>query len=224
MTQKKHWRVYVPKLAAGLLVALLIGIIVYFIGQMDFKKAGKKEKKVQTISLVKPPPPPPPPPPKEKIPPPPEVKEKIDQPLPKDEPEPEPEPVEEAAEEPAGDTGLDAEGTAGSDGFGLVGRKGGRGLLGSGGGSPTAWYAGVVKNQLVGLLSGKDELRRSKFVVTVSVWFDLEGNVQRFELVKPSNDAKIDELLATQLAKLKKINKVPPAGIKSPVKLRITSR
>lgn len=220
MSDKKHWRVYVPKLAVGLLVVVLIGVFWYFVSQMDSKKAGKKEKKIQTITLVKPPPPPPPPP-REKIPPPPEVKEKIDQP----EPEPDPEPVpEEAAEEPAGDTGLDAEGTAGSDGFGLVGRKGGKGLLSGGGGSPTAWYAGVVKNQLLDLLNEKDQLKRTKFVVTVSVWFDLEGRVERYELMKSSQDPKIDELLAAQLAKLKQINKTPPVGIKSPVKLRITSR
>lgn len=220
MSDNKHWRVYIPKLAAGLVAALLIGLFVYFVSQqLDSKKSEKREKKVQTISLVKPPPPPPPPP-KVKVPPPPEVKEKIEQPEAAPEPEPAP---EEAAEEPAGDTGLDAEGTAGSDGFGLVGRKGGKGLLG-GSGSPTAWYAGVIKNQVLALLSDKEQLRRSKFVVTVSVWFDLEGNVQRYELLKTSQDPKIDELLALQLAKLKTINKAPPVGIKSPVKLRITSR
>lgn len=220
MTHKKHWRVYLPRVAAGLIVAILVGLFVYFVKQFDSEKPEKKDKKIQTITLFKPPPPPPPPPPKEKIPEP-EIKEKIEQP----EPQPDPEPVqEEAADEPpAGDTGLDAEGTAGSDGFGLVGRKGGKGLLG-GSGSPSAWYAGVVKNQVLGLLSDKDELRHSKFVVTVSVWFDLEGNVERYELLKTSQDPKIDELLALQLAKLKKINKVPPTGIKSPVKLRITSR
>jgi protein TonB len=220
MTDKKHWRVYLPRLAAGLVAALLVGLFVYFVSQqLDSKKSEKREKKIHTITLVKPPPPPPPPP-REKIPPPPDVKEKIEQP----EPAPEPEPVqEEAAEEPAGDTGLDAEGTAGSDGFGLVGRKGGKGLLG-GGGSPSAWYAGIIKNQVLALLSDKEQLRRSKFVVTVSVWFDLEGKVERYELLKSSQDPKIDELLALQLAKLTTINKAPPIGIKSPVKLRITSR
>jgi len=56
------------------------------------------------------------------------VQEKIEEP----EPEPE-EPLPDVPDEkPAGDTGLDAEGTAGSDAFGLVGRKGGKGLLGEG--------------------------------------------------------------------------------------------
>lgn len=220
MTHKKHWRDYVPRVLAGLAIAILLGVLVYFVAQIDSTKLEKKEKKVQVISLVKPPPPPPPPPPQkiEKAPEP-KIEEKIEQP----EPEPEPEePLEDSPEEAPADTGLDAEGTAGSDGFGLVGRKGGKGLLG--GGSPTAWYSGVIKNKVVELLSDREELRRSKYSVTVHIWFDTEGNVQRYQLIKTSQDSKIDAILDAQLAKLKKLPKAPPGGVNPPVKIRITSR
>src|SRR5215831_16348542 len=96
------------------------------------------KKLVQEIKVIRPPPPeqlppPPPPPPEEKV----EVND----------PPPEPDPVANN-EPPPGDLGLDAEGGAGSDGFGLVGRKGGRDLLGSGG-SAFAWYAGLLKNEIL---------------------------------------------------------------------------
>ncbi len=219
MTQKKHWRVYVPRVAAGLVIAIAIAVVAYFVSQVDKNKSDKKEKKIQPITLLKPPPPPPPPPPKIEKPPEPEIKEKLETP----EPEPEPEETpEEAPEDAPADTGLDAEGTAGSDGFGLVGRKGGKGLLG--GGSPGAWFSGAVKNQVLELLTNHEGLRRSKYSVTVHIWFDLEGNVQRFQLLNSSQDSQVDALLQSQLAKLKKLVKAPPVGVSPPVKLRITSR
>lgn len=218
MTHKKHWRVYIPRVTAGLVAAIVLGLLAYFVSQIDSEKPEKKEKKIQAITLLKPPPPPPPPPKIEK-PPEPEIKEKIEEP----EPEPEPEDTpEEAPDDAPADTGLDAEGTAGSDGFGLVGRKGGKGLLG--GGSPEGWYKGVIRNQLTELISDRDDLRRTKYSASVKIWFDLDGNVQRFELTKSSTDSKVDDLLKLQLGKLRKISKAPPVGVKSPVKLRITSR
>src|SRR5262245_757872 len=86
-------------------------------------EAPAPKKLVQEIKVIRPPPPeelpPPPPPPPE---------EEVDL----NEPEPQPDPVA-SNEPPPGNLGLDAEGSAGSDGFGLMGRKGGRDLLGSGG-------------------------------------------------------------------------------------------
>src|SRR5574343_1735725 len=123
MSAKKTWRAYLPTIIGVILALTLGGYVVKVI--MDFidQKPAKAEKKIQPITLLKPPPPPPPPPKVEK-PPEPEIKEKIKEP----DPEPEPEPESKPDEAPPRDLGLDADGAAGADGFGLAARKGGNGL------------------------------------------------------------------------------------------------
>lgn len=218
MSQKKHWRVYIPRVIGVLLAALAIFYIVKVIMEFIDQKPTKNEKKIQPITLLKPPPPPPPPPKVEK-PPEPEIKEKIEEP----EPEPEPMPEEAQDEAPAKDLGLDAEGTAGSDGFGLAARKGGNGLFG-GGGNPYAWYGGLIKNGVLNLLSSHEELRRKGYTAIVKVWIKADGSVERVELVKGSNDGDIDELLGRLLNKFDKVAEPPPPGMQQPVKLKISSR
>lgn len=215
MSQNKHWKVHLPKIIGGVIGAILVGAIIYFISNFKQDSDDRPKKKIQPITLLKPPPPPPPPPKIEK-PPEPEIEEKIP------EPDPDPEPLPDVDDAPpAGDLGLDSDGSAGSDGFGLAARKGGKGLLS---GNPNAWYGNIIKNQMLDILSDRDELRRSRYSATVRIWVDKEGNVKRFELVKGSNDAKVDDVLQMTLAKLKRIKQTPPAGMKQPIKFRITSR
>ena len=217
MSMNKHFRVYVPKIIGGLLLLLAVGYVINIImGFID--EAPKHQKKIQPITLLAPPPPPPPPPKVE--PPPPEV-EKVEQKL--EEPEPDPEPLPDVPDQqPAGDTGLDAEGTAGSDAFGMVGRKGGRGLLG--GGNPNAWYAGTIKSSLVEILSEHDELRKKSYTAIVKIWLNPDGTVSRFDLAKGSNDPDIDKLLERLLGKFKKAGEAPPPGMEQPIKFKISSR
>jgi protein TonB len=217
MSQKKHFRVYIPRIIGGLLAALAIFYVVKVIVGFINEKPARSEKKIQPITLMKPPPPPPPPPKVEK-PPEPEIKEKIPEP----EPEPEPMPETPPDEAPARDLGLDAEGTAGSDGFGLAARKGGNGLFG--GGNPFAYYGGLVKNDILNLLNNHDELRRKGYTAIVKVWLKADGAIERIELTKGSNDAEIDEILSRSLDKLKKVAEPPPPGMQQPIKLKISSR
>jgi protein TonB len=217
MSNKKHFRVYLPKIVGGLILLVVIFYVVKVISDFSSEKPVKHEKKIMPIALFKPPPPPPPPPPPkvEKIPEP-EV-EKIE------EPEPEPEPLPDVPDQaPAADTGLDAEGTAGSDAFGLVGRKGGRGLLG--GGNPHAWYAGTIKESLVDILSEHDELRRKSYSAVIKFWISPDGTVSRYEMSRGSNDPDIDKLLHKLIAQFKKTKEPPPPGMEQPVKLKISSR
>lgn len=218
MTTKKHFRVHLPMIIGAVILLAAIGAIVYMIANKEEKPA-KKERKIQAISLTQPPPPPPPPPKVEK-PPEPEVEklqEKVEQ---------EPEEIPDVAEEPPpGDLGLDAEGSAGSDGFGLAARKGGKGLLGGGGGGdPYAWYGGIIKNDILDILSEREELRRKGYTAMVKVWVEVDGSVKRFELARGSNDAEIDELLNRLLSKYRKVNEPLPPGMEQPIKLKITSR
>lgn len=218
MSNKKHFRVYLPKIIGGLILLVAIVYVVKVISGFIGEKPVRHEKKIQPVTLFKPPPPPPPPPKVEPPPPEPEV-EKINEP----EPEPEPEPLPDVPDEqPVGDTGLDAEGTAGSDAFGLVGHKGGRGLLG--GGNPYAWYAGTIKDSLLDIFSGHDELRRKGYTAIVKIWLSPDGSVTRYELARGSNDPEIDNLLTKLLAKFRKANEAPPEGMEQPIKLKISSR
>jgi protein TonB len=219
MSKSKHLRVYIPRIIGGLLAALAIFYVVKVIVDFVDKKPAKNEKKIQPVTLLKPPPPPPPPPKVEK-PPEPEIKEKIEQP----EPEPEPIPDTPPDEAPPRDLGLDAEGTAGSDGFGLAARKGGTGLFGGGNGNPFAWYGGLVKNGILNVLSSHDELRRKGYTAIVKVWLKADGSVERIELTKGSNDADIDELLSRLLNKFDRVAEAPPPGMQQPIKLKISSR
>lgn len=217
-TRKKRLKAYLPIIIGGLVLLGSIILIVRFIASMETKPV-KKEKKIQTITLTQPPPPPPPPPKMEKIPEP--EPEQIEEQV-----EPEPEEIPDVADEaPPGDLGLDAEGTAGSDSFGLAARKGGRGLLGGGGeGSPFAWYGNIIKNDILDILSDREELRKKGYTAIVKLWVNPDGSVNRFELARGSNDADIDDLLTNLINKYKKVGEIPPPGMEQPVKLKITSR
>ncbi len=219
-TKKKHFRVYLPTIIGGVILLVATVFIIRAISTME-EKPEKKERTIQKITLTKPPPPPPPPPKVEK-PPEPQMEEKIEE----EAPEPEPEEMPDVADAPPpGDLGLDAEGSAGSDGFGLAARKGGKGLLGGGGGGdPFAWYGGIIKNDILDILSEHEELRRKGYTATVKFWVEADGSIKRFELAKGSNDSEIDELINRLLSQYKKINEPLPPGMEQPIKLRITSR
>ena len=215
MSDKKHFRVYLPTIVGGIILLVAIYYVVKIIGDFAEEPVVKHEKKIMPIALFKPPPPPPPPPKVEKIPEP-EV-EKMET------PEPDPEPLPDVPDQqPAGDTGLDAEGTAGSDAFGMVGHKGGRGLLG--GGDPNAGFATTIKESLVEILADHDELRHKSYTAVIKFWISADGTVTRFELARSTNDAEIDKLLNKLIAQLKKTKALPPPGMEQPVKLKISSR
>lgn len=212
---RKHFRVYLPKIIGGAIALIVLFFFVKMVMNFLDNQQERPQRKIQPVTLVAPPPPPPPPPKVEPPPPEPEM-EKVN------EPEPEPEAEPEPDEAPARDLGLDAEGTAGSDGFGLAARKGGTGLFG--GGNPFAWYGGIIKNDLVNLLSGYEQLRRKGYTAVVKIWLKADGSVERVEVARGSNDPEIDNLLATVLNKYQRVKEPPPPGMQQPIKLKITSR
>jgi len=221
--KKKKLLRYLPA-AVGLLLALLVGIGVWFLKDL-FQKPVQAKKQVQQVTIIQPPPPPPPPP-EVKPPPPPEVKEeKIEEP----EPEKEPDKAPEEAEEPASDQlGVDAEGGAGSDAFGLAGRKGGRSLLGGTPGSAILWYGGQIKkgleDELQALLEGS-EARKAGYSVTLDIWVGTDGKVSRAELAAGSGKPQVDAAIRSALPKLRlTLQKPPPDNMPQPVRIRLISR
>lgn len=215
---------YLPFAIGGVLVAL-IGVGVFFLQDM-FEKPAQTKKMVQQVTLIQPPPPPPPPPPLEK-PPEPEVKqEKIEEP----EPEKEPDKAPEKAEEPPSEQlGVDGEGGAGSDAFGLAARKGGRSLLGGSPGSVSVWYGGQVskamEKELDRLLQDNNKARQASYSVILSVWIGSDGRVTRAEMNGSSGKPEVDAEIRSALAKLSLgLDRPPPEEMPQPVKIRVTSR
>lgn len=173
-----------------------------------------QKKVVQEIRIVRPPPdqlPPPPPPP------PPEEKNEVPDP----QPEPEPTPSDEPP--PGEQLGLDADGAAGADGFGLAARKGGRDLLASGGSAYT-YYAGLLKNEILQRLQDQQNARSGAYSVVIKVWVRQDGTVERIALAQSTGNKERDRAIEGALARIARFAQAPPADMPQPVSLRIVSR
>lgn len=217
MTQSssQRWRRLVPLLSGIAIVIVVIAALLWVIRSMRQEPEQAKRPVAQTIKLIRPPPPPPEPPP-----PPPPPEEKIEEPLPQETPEEAP-PVEDA---PATDQlGLDAEGVAGADGFGLAARQGGRDLL-STGGAAFAWYTGSLKDRILEILSEDERIRRGKYQVTVSVWVRNDGVIEQIKLRSTSGDPRIDQAIEETLRRMQRAQQAPPPDMPQPVTLRIVSK
>ncbi len=216
---KKSLRSRLPVIA-GLSFLLLFTAGVIWLVKGFIENAEPPEKvRVQKISLVKPPPPKP----EEKLPEP----EKIEQPKPEEvqmETPPTPDQPQDAGPPPGEQLGLDADGGAGSDGFGLAARKGGRDIttLG-GGGDRMAWFSKRISRQL------EDELKRAKalqgkdYQIVAQLWFDVAGGVTRIRMEKGSGNAELDEALRREMLSVT-LRDPLPEDMPQPVKLRVVSR
>ena len=212
------WKKRLPGiLGVAFVVAVGIGTSLFIKNFMEANKHAP-EKKIQQITLVKPPPPPPPPP---------KIKKPPEQKIKQDEVDiPEPKPMDEIPPEadlpPPGDLGLDAEGGAGSDAFGLIGRKGGRGLLG-GAGDPKIVYASKLQHKIEDALAQVDELRSFAYSVRVNVWLDVTGQVSKVVLVTSTGRKKIDKKLIATIKDIS-FSAAMPGDLQLPIKYRLSSR
>ncbi len=214
------WKKQLPKVLG---VAVVVGVglaVTLLIRNLMNAEPQQSKKTVQQITLLKPPPPPPPPPKVEQPPEPEMEQEKVDI--------PEPEALEDlpdmADELPAGDLlGLDAEGGAGSDGFGLIGRKGGRGLL-AGAGDAHVLYASRLQREIEEALLEFERVSKKAYSVIAKIWLSNSGAVTRVELAESSGDGEIDNELVSAITALPSLSEAPPADMPQPIKLRITSR
>jgi protein TonB len=197
-------------------VVIVIGAVlglVRLIQGFGEKTEQPKRDVPQVVKIIRPPPPPPEPPP----PPPPE--EKIDEPLPQDEPEP------AADDAPPGEQlGLDAEGVAGGDAFGLAARRGGADLIGGGGGAAFAWYTGMIKDGILDALAEDERVRKGNYKLTVRVWLAADGRVERIALADSTGNRELDAAIEQALTRVGRLREAPPLEMPQPVTLRIVSR
>lgn len=208
-------RGYLPIVAISLAVIAAVGVLAWLVVSGMDDSAAPAKKLVQQVQIIRPPPPP------ETPPPPPPEPEEVDVPEP-EEPEPD---VAKDDQPPAGEQlGLDAEGVAGADGFGLLGRKGGRDLLGASSSDQFSWYGQILKGDLIDKLAEIRDIRRDRYSVEVRLWLGPDGRIQRFKVVTSTGDKALDRDLVAALESLERVSEPPPAGLPQPVKLRIVSR
>ena len=212
-------RLKVALLGLGLvlLMAAAIWLLITYLSGPSAKPSA-----IRQIALIKQPPQPPPPKPPEKPPEPPKIKEEVKIDQPKDEPKPD-EP-KAADEKPASDKplGVDAEGGAGSDGFGLAGNKGGRDFLTTGGGGG-AYYSGLLQRQFFEALTRNRKVLKDEFRVVVRVWLGDDGRVQKADIVTGSGNAKVDDLIQVTLLEMTPLRDIPPSSMR-PMQLRLSNR
>ena len=213
--EARNWR----GLAIGLVLGVaVLGLIVYGALRMMKNSSLAPPPREQTITVI-PQAPPPPPPPKEEPPPPPEEQPKLEEPTPKDEPQQD---QADADQAPAGDDlGVDANGSGSGDGCGLVGKKGGRGLVG--GGDRNRWFAGRVQQELQRTLAESEAMRGLKYSMVIKLWFKADGAVDRFDLQGLLPDAKSDAAFRQVVGALK-LAEAPPEDMPQPIRLRVVSR
>lgn len=204
---------FVPLIALCLLVLVVGGGAVWLVRHFLASAPPAQKKVAQEIHIIRPPPeelpPPPPPPPPE---------EKVDVPEPQDEPEPTPSDEPPPSEQ----LGLDADGSAGADGFGLAARKGGRDLLASGGSAYT-WYGGLLKNEILDQLQQDQRTRAGAYTVGIRLWVRQDGSIERVTLTQSSGDKERDRAIEAAAGRIR-VAQGPPSDMPQPVTLRIVSR
>lgn len=188
----------------------------------------RKGRQMHMVTLLKPPPPPP----VREKPPEPKVEEKKE--IIKTEPDTQPQQDDQAKDDaPAGEQlGVDAEGSAGSDAFGLMAKKGGRPLIGGSSADQSllrkyAWYTQIIQEEIRKKV--REHLDRDGGIpdgnlkTLVRVTLDRRGYITGHTILASSGSHKMDEAVAAAL-KVMRLSEPPPDGMPTTLKLRITSQ
>lgn len=215
---------------AACLVVLFVAGAVFALKYLLKDDSQRRKRRIQMVTVVKPPPPP-------KIkekPPEPEIKKKEEM----IEPEPEetpPEPADDMAEDdtpPGEDLGLDADGTAGSDGFGLKARKGGRALIGGTLSDASmmrryGWYTRIIQEELRKRMNRHMEenggIPDGNLKTQVQITLDDLGKIVNFDISRSSGNPMMDHAVVNAL-KLATISEPPPRGMPRIIKLKISAK
>lgn len=233
---KTPYQIWLVRGTVGLVFLLMIGFMV----KVFISDDGGHKKAVYQVTLIKPPP----------------AEEKVKPPEPEPQKEPPKEPIQTPTEipqpqaqdqpqdnaPPAGDDlGVEGEGGAGSDGFGLVGKgnnyKGRDITLGGGGGgggmnrlallTKYGWYTDKLQNdikkQLKKRVNEEGGVPKGKYEITLKILLDPQGVIKKYRIVASSGNDKLDNALKASLPGLK-ISQAPPEGMPSLVTLRIVSQ
>jgi periplasmic protein TonB len=213
MSDKRTVRRNLTRLAGFVFAILLLLGFMWFVRSMMNAKTGKTTRTVQIVQVIRPPPPPPP----DKPPPPPP--EKSPEPLPKDVPEPTPEQQpDQAPEQPLG---VDADGSAGGDAFGLAARRGGSDLIGGTGTAPYAWYTNRMRDTIKDRLSAAPCTKSAKGSLSTRIVVGADGHVKQIKLVTTTGNAQLDSCVEKVLDSITTLGDTPPPNMPETVNLRL---
>jgi len=120
-------------------------------------------------------------------------------------------------EDVGNDLGLDADGSAGGDSFGLLARKGGRGIVGGG-------YGALIVQEINSMLVDDDRLRHKEYTVILQLWISDTGDIQRYKIDEKSAESDVIEMIRSALVRLGSVSSGPPLELPQPIRLRIRSR
>jgi protein TonB len=216
MADKRTVRRTGSRLAGGVFGLLLVLGFVWFVRTMMAAKTNKPERQVQVVQLIRPPPPPP-----DQPPPPPPPPEKIEQALPKDEPEPAPDNTPAPADQPLG---IDAEGSAGGDAFGLAARSGGSDLVGGNGSAPFAWYQNRITDAIRDQLSSVPCAKTAKGSLSLHLLMDADGRFKQVQLATTTGNRQTDQCIESALSTLPRMSDPLPPGMPEQVNIKIVAR
>jgi TonB family protein len=217
-------------IVSGCITLLLLGGGIFMVKLIMSDLGPMKKIQISTVNLL----PPPPPVVKEKPPEPePQVKKEIKEQVIDTGPDSRPNDANKPDEKPVGkQLGLDAEGTAGSDTFGLVGNKGGAGLIGGGGGggggTPFGRYGRLLEDDLSRKVKKRLEanggIPKGKLQLMVQIDVDSRGRITKFRIVSSSGDARLDSAVRETLKHDGIMSQAPPEGMPGGVNIRISSQ
>jgi periplasmic protein TonB len=215
VAQKRSGRRIAIRVGIGLVAVALMVSFALMVRTIMASKAAKPERQVQIVQIIKPPPPPPP----DQPPPPPP--EKTEQPIPKDQPEPTPDQPQQSPEQPLG---LDADGAAGGDAFGLAARRGGSDLVGGTGTAPFAWYTSRITDAIRERLSSVECAKSAKGSLSFHLLMDVSGKIKHVELATTTGNQKVDQCIDMALTSMPPMSDPLPPGMPEQVNIRIVSR
>jgi protein TonB len=189
----------------------------------------KRQRQVQMVTLVKPPPPP-----KIKEKPPEPVVQKKEEIIEPQKQEPEPDPLDDLNDHEApldDDLGLDADGAAGADGFGLRAKKGGRSILGAYGEGALmrkyAWYTRILQDELRKKVNQYLERNGGapdgNMYALIFITLDGNGQVTEIEISRSSGNPLMDTAVKESLL-LTRVSEPPPSGMPKSIKLKISAK
>jgi outer membrane biosynthesis protein TonB len=212
-------RRYIVMLGSGtVVIALLVAGVVFMLG--GDKEAPRKVNELTIVALA----PPPPEQPQEQkqidqTPVKQEIEEKVDI---KNDP-----PPDASNDPPPGPPGLDDAGKGPGE---LLGRPGGKGLIGGGtgsgggGGSRWGWYASMVQTQIEAALRGNEKTRHAVMRIQVRLWSDSMGRINRVQLVSSTGNGELDAVIRDQVLSGMTLREPPPKDMPMPIITRVTAQ
>lgn len=215
MSDKRTVRRNVSRLAGVTFALALATSCVWFVHTMVTGKVKKSSRQVQVVQIIRPPPPPP------DQPPPPPPPEKTAEQLPKDQPEPTPDNTPAPADQPLG---LDAEGAAGGDAFGLAARRGGSDLVGGTGSAPFAYYQTRITDAIRERLSAVPCAKSAKGSLSLHLLMEASGKFRQVQLASTTGNHQTDQCIETALSSMPPMNDPLPPGMPEQVNIRIVAR